>query len=353
MKSYHFDRTRLIEPLLHHRTPKIVVVGDFCLDKYLYIDAALDEPSVETGLTAYQVRRKAIYAGAAGTIANNLASLGATVCAVGLYGDDGEGYELLRALEKIGVATEGMIRGDGLFTCTYTKPMRKIDGVWTELNRLDIRNSQPAPSGLIEEVKRTLDTLIPTCDAVIVSDQFTHEAGSTLNDDLRSFLAECAERHPEIFFLVDSRSHSERYRGTMVKCNAGEILDAYRRTQNAEEKAAVRVDGSADEKLDQILEAGRKLSIRNGQPLLVTRGRRGSLLFEGEDVTEIPAFAVEPPIDICGAGDATDAGLAFGRAIGLALPDAALLAGLISSITIQQLGVTGTATIEQILSRIE
>ena len=35
--------------------PKIVVAGDFCLDKYIYVDAERDEPSVETGLTAYQV----------------------------------------------------------------------------------------------------------------------------------------------------------------------------------------------------------------------------------------------------------------------------------------------------------
>ena len=34
---------------------RVGLVGDLFLDRYLDIDPALDEPSVETGLTAYQV----------------------------------------------------------------------------------------------------------------------------------------------------------------------------------------------------------------------------------------------------------------------------------------------------------
>ena len=55
---------------------KILVLGDFFLDRYLEIDAALDEPSLETGLTAYQVVGTRLSPGAAGTVANNLVALG-------------------------------------------------------------------------------------------------------------------------------------------------------------------------------------------------------------------------------------------------------------------------------------
>ena len=58
------------------------------------------------------------------------------------------------------------------------------------------------------------------------------------------------------------------------------------------------------------------------------------------------------PIDICGAGDATDAAFVLGVALGLPRPDAALLAAAVSSITIQQIGVTGTATRKEALERI-
>ena len=96
---------------------KITVVGDFCLDKYLYIDPALDEPSLETGKTAYQVVGKGIYPGGAGTVTNNLRGLSAQVMCVGVIGEDGEGYELLNALEKIGADTSGMIRDPNRCTC--------------------------------------------------------------------------------------------------------------------------------------------------------------------------------------------------------------------------------------------
>jgi len=43
---------------------RIVVLGDYALDKYLYIDPKRDEPSVETGLTAYQIHDKRMSAGA-------------------------------------------------------------------------------------------------------------------------------------------------------------------------------------------------------------------------------------------------------------------------------------------------
>ncbi|MDO4424752.1 MAG: hypothetical protein Q4D17_03175, partial [Planctomycetia bacterium] len=87
---------RISEALAGRPSPVITVAGDYCLDEYFHIDASLDEPSVETGLTAWQVREIRRYAGVGGTIAANLASLGASVRAVGSYGGDGEGFELIQ-----------------------------------------------------------------------------------------------------------------------------------------------------------------------------------------------------------------------------------------------------------------
>src|SRR5260370_2313112 len=80
------------------------VLGDLFLDRYLDIDAALTEPSVETGLDAYQVVRVRSHPGAAGTVISNLAALGVKrVYALSVIGDDGEGYELRRALNDMNV----------------------------------------------------------------------------------------------------------------------------------------------------------------------------------------------------------------------------------------------------------
>src|SRR5438067_2183210 len=80
------------------------VVGDLFLDRYLDIDADLTEPSLETGLDAYQVVGVRSSPGAAGTVVNNLAALGVQrVIAISAIGDDGEGYELRQALVAQGV----------------------------------------------------------------------------------------------------------------------------------------------------------------------------------------------------------------------------------------------------------
>ncbi|GAJ09077.1 unnamed protein product, partial [marine sediment metagenome] len=56
---------------------RIVVLGDFFLDKYLDVDSGLSELSVETGKTAHQVVAVRHSPGAAGTVVCNLAALGA------------------------------------------------------------------------------------------------------------------------------------------------------------------------------------------------------------------------------------------------------------------------------------
>ena len=55
----------------------VAVLGDFFLDKYLDVEPSLAETSVETGRTAHQVVGVRHGPGAAGTVAANLAALGA------------------------------------------------------------------------------------------------------------------------------------------------------------------------------------------------------------------------------------------------------------------------------------
>lgn len=51
---------------------RVAVVGDFCLDRYLEIDSARAERSIETGRTVHNVVRVRALAGGDGTILNNL-----------------------------------------------------------------------------------------------------------------------------------------------------------------------------------------------------------------------------------------------------------------------------------------
>lgn len=347
---YLFDTETAVKSLERKKSPKIAVVGDYCLDKYLYIDASLEEPSVETGLPAHRVRRKGIYPGAAGTIACNLAALGADVKAVGLCGNDGEGWELTQKLAENGIDPEGVLKHKGVMTSTYIKPILESKGTARELNRLDIRNNRPAPENALAEIEQILNKILPQCAAVVIADQFTFQAGSVLSGRIPDLLDRFAESSPATFVMADSRSNASRYRNVLIKCNASELLDLDNRLEHPDIPAKVGADPTADGKTDFLLKAGSRLVRRNNRPILVTRGANGSILFSpNHNPIFVPAVPVSPPIDICGAGDATNAGLAFARAVGIELPEAALIAGIVSSITIKQIGVTGTASIGEVV----
>ena len=88
-------------------------------------------------------------------------------------------------------------------------------------------------------------------------------------------------------------------------------------------------------------------------PVLLTRSEAGIALAEPgvAGVKNIPAYPVTGRIDPCGAGDSCGAAIACAMATGCSLEDAAAFGNLIASITVQQLGVTGTAPPERVRSR--
>ena len=90
---------------------RVALLGDFCLDRYFDIDPARSEISIETGLPVHNITGVRCLPGAAGTVLNNLVALGVgTIRCLGLRGDDGEGFELHRALAaRQGVDLAGFV----------------------------------------------------------------------------------------------------------------------------------------------------------------------------------------------------------------------------------------------------
>ena len=364
------------------KTPKIAVIGDFCLDKYLFLSPELNEISVETGKTAFQIRARRVFAGAGGTVANNLRALGASTSCFGIVGDDGDGFELLKALRGIGADVSGMVASPEVLTSTYVKPTNPDGrGGWVESNRFDVRNPGPFPASAVDALKANFRKRAAEFDAVVVLEQFPPGSETTFSPDFRAFLADVARANPNVFFLCDSRFFAESYRETLLKCNANELLDVFATARGADRKRETTLSGDAESNVAALCEAGAWLAERNGRPVLATRGALGSLLFEVGDaplsstadvpqtadfpplaptpqttqtteiaVSAVPPRPVSPPFDICGAGDATNAGFVFAKSLGFSLVESAFLAGVVSSITIKQIGVTGTATVEQIVA---
>jgi rfaE bifunctional protein kinase chain/domain len=309
---------------------KVTVFGDFALDKYLYIDPAREEISVETGLPAHQVDGKAVFPGAAGTIVNNLRSLGVRVSCVGMAGGDGEGYDLLNCLEKIGAETKLMVRSDKIQTYVYMKPMRlSAGGTYVEMNRFDFRNFKETPRELEDMLLANLEASLADSSGAVICDQYLEPNNATVTERIRKELARIAGRHPKKTFYADSRGFTGSYRDVIIKCNQSELSDTIKGRDGMHAQA-------------------KELLAANGKAVVVTAGADGAYVFEGETTTHIPPFPVDGPIDITGAGDATNAGAITGLVSGLSLQESVLLGGCISSITIRQLGVTGTATVAQV-----
>ena len=198
-------RERLQELLSGAKNARITVLGDFCLDKYLYIDASLDEPSLETGLTAFQVTGRKLSPGGAGNVCANLAALGAKVLALGVIGNDGEGYDLLRALRARGIE-DALVRTEKRCTSTYVKPMRSGADGYTEQNRLDLKNFAPLAPEDEAALLRSLEDAAEQSDAILVVDQFLEEDCGTVNSRVKDALAGIAAEKPELVIFADSRA---------------------------------------------------------------------------------------------------------------------------------------------------
>lgn len=338
------ERKRLKEILDNFHNLKIAVIGDFFLDKWLEIDRALDELSVETNLTAFQVVNKRCYAGAAGTVLSNLSALQAgELYAVGFLGDDGEAHEMIRILSNLNVNTGALFKSAQIMTPVYTKPVFLKEGGIEETNRLDHRNIKPVPQELEQKIISALWDVAPRVDAVIASDQLTHEGCGVLTPRVRQELAKLADQFPNLVLYADSRAFIKHFRNMIIKCNNIEALKILN-TSDVYEK-------SSD--LEEVKKSFLNLAGLTGMPVFVTCGSKGIMVKDetGRPVL-IPAVPLPPEtkIDIVGAGDACNSGIVMSLCSGASAQEAAFIGNLAAADTIQVIGATGAATQDHVLA---
>lgn len=315
----------------------VLIAGDFCLDRYFEIDPALEEISLETGLPVHNVVRVRCQPGGAGTIVNNLAALGVgRIILVGCTGDDGEGFELRRALGALtGVDISRLAIAPARRTFCYSKPLvLRPDAPPRELNRLDIKNWTDTPPALARELAESFEDAAKTADALIVLDQSDVPGVGVVTAPLLAAAARAAASRPLQPCLADSRRGLGDWPALSFKMNARELGLLARRPAESLEEAA---------------DACQQLANRNRRAAFVTLAERGILAAEpGQRAWHAPALPVRGAIDIVGAGDAVTANLAAALGAGAALHEALRLAMAAAHIVIHQLGTTGAASPEQL-----
>jgi rfaE bifunctional protein kinase chain/domain len=336
------DEARLSTLLTRANAVHALVVGDFFLDRYLVIDSALSERSIETGLEAHQVVEVISAPGAAGTVTSNLRALGVRVTALGIVGDDGEGYELRRALRANGVDDSAFVVTGERRTPTYTKPIIRHEAAPPrELERLDIRTRTSMPRNVIEVLIARLVEFVTQIDVVIVADQMTEPEIGTIGSRARAELARLAERHPSVWFLADSRERIGLFEHVIAKPNMRECV------------RAIFPEHAGDPDMQDTRRAAEMLRQRTGRPVFVTLGAAGMLVGSDAGWTHVPGIPVHGPTDVVGAGDSAMSAIATGLSAGASLQEAAALGNLAAAVTIQQLGTTGTASPQQIMEQLK
>ncbi|WP_254507006.1 bifunctional heptose 7-phosphate kinase/heptose 1-phosphate adenyltransferase [Anatilimnocola floriformis] len=316
----------------------IGLVGDLFLDRYLELQP-VGETSIETGLVAHQVTRIRNFPGALGTVMNNLSALGVgLMLPTTVIGDDGHGFDLLREVRRLPVDPQNIICDPQRLTPTYTKPMQPVGDKVQELNRFDVRTRAPLSDNVQDLLCQRIEHTWQSSDGLIVLDQVNELGCGVVTDRVRDFLHELSKRNPQKLIYSDSRQRLRDFSFGVLKGNRAEIA------------GAVGIDPAAD--LSAFHTAAAQFAAKTKQPVFCTIGELGTLVatVDGKS-TIVPAPQVTGPIDICGAGDSATSGIVTALLTGASPVEAAEFGNLIASITIQQLGTTGTATPAQIRDR--
>ena len=307
------------------RPPRVLVVGDLMLDRYLW--GACDRISPEAPVQVVQVQRESESLGGAGNVAANLGSLGARVEIVALVGDDPAAAALARLLERLDVGNAGLIRDSKRPTTIKTRVL----AAHHQLLRFDVERSAPVSDELGATILARVGAQLraAACDVMVLSD---YGKGVLSPEVVRALIA--ASSGARIPVLVDPKGRDYgHYRGATLL------------TPNRREAAAATGQTLSD--AAGVARAGRQL-LRELQlkGCLITLSEDGMALFEGESDHRLPTQAREV-FDVTGAGDTVIAAIAFALASGLSMLDACQFANRAAGIVVGKLG-SATVTLDEI-----
>ena len=323
-------------PLTHERLNAILhsigkvrigVLGDFCMDIYWHADMTRSTLSRETPHFPLPVVSEKMSPGAAGNVAANIAALKpGKLVVLGAIGKDWRGALLKDALTGLGAETR-LIESEGRMTNAYIKPMMKgTSDVVYEAPRLDFENDRALSAEAEDQLIEALTEAAKELDVLCVCDQMVN---GCVTDKVRGAVMKLAKEGLTV--IADSRDNIGLFKNVIVKPN------------DIEAARALGCDSMAPG------EAVKRLHEMTGRTAIVTAGPNGCWLCGGENAVNIPAFPVEGPLDICGAGDTFLSAFACCLGSGADAEHAAAIGNLASSITIKKLGMTGTASREELL----
>ncbi|NOZ24349.1 MAG: D-glycero-beta-D-manno-heptose 1-phosphate adenylyltransferase [Planctomycetes bacterium] len=315
---------RLIELLEHIGRPKIFVIGDLMLDKYVF--GRVDRISPEAPIQVLKVENTEDNArpGGAGCVMLNLCHLGANVVACGVVGADDAGAALKDALRQAGASTQAILSDRDRPTPVKTRYRGYVQSAHRaeqHLLRVDEEETHEIPATLRSRLIKHIKRAVPSCDVVVVAD---YDKGLLSRATLKAVFD--TARGKGIPVLLDPKQEDFGvYQGaTAITPNRFE-------TQMATGMSVTIKTAS---------EAGQELIRRHGfEHVFVTLDKEGMVVCPKAGRATRIETAPREVADVTGAGDMVISVLGLAMAAGADAISAAKLANVAAGIEVGKVGV--------------
>ncbi len=312
---------QLFELLTTDRRPRILVLGDVMLDRYILGHA--DRISPEAPIPVLKVTDRDERLGGAGSVVMILAALEVDVIVATVTADDREGQRI-RELFQVDRVDGGCILVSNERTTTVKERLlgRTQSRHPQQIIRVDREDTEPISENTADRLLGAIERRLDEVDLVLVSDYNKGVCGERL---LARLVKQCRQRAIPVVADPARGVDYRRYSGcTCITPNRTEAGLAL---------------GTPVQTLAQSQEAARKLLDFGIESIVLTLDRDGIAWSDPQG--HVRFFPVQPKqvFDITGAGDAVLCGLGFGLAAGADWPTVIELANLAGGLEVQRLGV--------------
>lgn len=297
------------------------MIGDLILDRYLFCEVGRISP--EAPVPVAKVLDEKYVLGGAANVAANVQSLGGEARILGVAGNDSRA-DLLRELFRHNGIDFEIVLEEGRPTTAKTRLLAQGQ----QMVRVDREDSKDILSETEARIIALLPSFLEKVEILILSDY----AKGVVTSSLAKKIIELA-RGRRIKVLVDPVPETfEKFR------------DAYLIKPNKKE-AEVLAGAKFRDDYSNLSEVLRILQARFNSNLVVTLGKDGLAVWEGEGVYRIET-AARSVYDVSGAGDTVMAGLALGLASGADLKTAAQISNFSAGVAVAKLGTATVSSAE-------
>lgn len=321
---------RLLKTIGNLGQPRILVVGDFMLDAYVYGDAVRISP--EAPVPVLKVTETEYRCGGAASVAADLRTLGAVPVCIGVVGNDTEGQILKDRLTELGADVTGLSTVADRPTVTKQRLIGLAQHRHKQqLIRIDREATAPLPAKVSEEILAQYRDALARVDIVCLQD---YNKGVLTEPLCREMIA--LARDAGVKVLVDPMPHLDyaKYRGaTLLTPNRHEASTA----------TGIEITTVAD----AAEAAGRLLKLLDIDAAVVTLDKEGAYLAT-EKISELIPAEPRTVYDVTGAGDVVLATLAVSLAAESDYVTAVHLANIAGGVEVGKFGAA-TVTVSEIV----